>query len=134
MPRTERPSGRSHSPDTLEEQRYRLLYETSRDLTSSLDIRAVLQAAARRLNAALGIPDCDIYRLVDGERLLCQASTTRGVLDDTWVGREFPLADWKSGRLAIETRCADPGRQPRRPAAQRQAAGERWSPTASAAA
>ena len=104
----EQPSGRSHSPDTLEEQRYRLLYETSRDLTSSLDIRAVLQAAARRLNAALGIPDCDIYRLVDGERLLCQASTTRGVLDDTWVGREFPLADWKSGRLAIETRCAIP--------------------------
>ena len=105
----EAPSDRDRpSQTTPEEQRYRLLYETSRDLTSSLNLEEVLQAAARRLNVALAIPDCDIYQLVDGERLLCLASTTRGDLDGTWVGREFSLADWRSGRLALETRCAVP--------------------------
>ena len=112
------------SQATPEEQRYRLLYETSRDLTSSLDLDEVLQAAARRLNVALAIPDCDIYQLVDGERLLCLASTTRGDLDGAWVGREFSLADWRSGRLALQTRCAVPvGRldDPRLSAPQREA-------------
>ncbi len=96
------------SPGTPEEQRYRLLYETSRDLTSSLDLREVLQAAARRLNTILDIPDCDIYRLVDGERLVCIASTTRGVLDDDWVGKEFSLAGWHGTRLAVETHLPIP--------------------------
>ena len=102
------PDRHSPSQTTPEEQRYRLLYETSRDLTSSLDLREVLQAAARRLNAILGIPDCDIYRLVDGERLVCLASTTRGVLDDDWVDREFPLTGWHGTRLALETRLPIP--------------------------
>lgn len=111
-------------PATPEEQRYRLLYETSRDLTSSLDLDEVLLAAARRLNEVLRIPDCDIYRLVEGERLVCLVSTTNGVCDDTWLDREFPLADWGSGRLALEMRRAVPvGRldDPRLSARQRAA-------------
>ena len=44
------------SQTTPEEQRYRLLYETSRDLTSSLDLDEVLQSAARRLGSALWHP------------------------------------------------------------------------------
>jgi excisionase family DNA binding protein len=42
------------------EQRYQLLFETSLELASTLDLDEVLQSAARRLGAALEIPDCDI--------------------------------------------------------------------------
>ncbi len=63
------------------EQRYQLLLETSLELASSLDLDEVLQSAARRLSAALDIPDCDIYRLEGDERLVCLASTIDGVLD-----------------------------------------------------
>jgi len=87
-------------------QRYQLLYETSLDLTSSLESTEVLHSAARRLTAALEIPDCDIYRLDAGERLVCLASTVDGELDATWVGQELHLADWPCKRLAVETRRA----------------------------
>ena len=66
----------------------------------------VLQSAARRLSAALEIPDCDIYRLEEGERLVCLASTVDGVFDASWVGQELRLDDWPCDRLAVETRRA----------------------------
>ena len=86
------------------EQRYQLLYETSLDLASSLELAEVLQSAARRLSTALQIPDCDIYRLDGDERLVCLASTVGGVYDASWVGQELPLADWPCDRLAVESR------------------------------
>jgi len=92
--------------ETPAEERYQLLFETSRDLASSLDLGEVLQAAARRLGEALQIPDCDIYRLDGGDRLVCLASTVRGVLDATWVGQEASLADWPCDRRALESRSA----------------------------
>ena len=85
-------------------KRYRLLYETGLELASSLDPSDVLQSAARRLTAALKISDCDIYRLDDGERLVCLASVIDGVCDKSWVGRELSLADWPRDRLAVESR------------------------------
>ena len=85
-------------------KRYQVLYETGLELASSLEPSEVLQSAARRLTAALKIPDCDIYRLDDGERLVCLASVLDGVYDDTWVGRELSLADWSRDRLALESR------------------------------
>ena len=88
------------------ERRERLLFETSLDLASSLELGQVLQSAAQRLCAVLEIPDCDIYRLEDGERLVCLASTVAGVRDSSWVGREFQLGEWLIERLAIETRHA----------------------------
>jgi diguanylate cyclase (GGDEF)-like protein/excisionase family DNA binding protein len=92
------------SAGTLAEQRYRLLLETSLELASSLELREVLQSAARRLSAALDIPDCDIYQLKGGERMVCVASAVGGVYDPSWVGQEFCLADWPCDRLALETR------------------------------
>jgi diguanylate cyclase (GGDEF)-like protein/excisionase family DNA binding protein len=88
------------------EQRHQLLFETSLELASSLELAEVLQSAARRLSAALEIPDCDIYRLEGKERLICLASAADGVLDASWVGHEFRLADWPCKRLAIEMRGA----------------------------
>ena len=88
-PSRERPAAGRHIG-----QRYQLLYETSLDLTSSLEPAEVLQSAARRLTAALQIRDCDIYRLEGEQRLVCVASAAEGVCDDSWVGQEPSLADW----------------------------------------
>jgi diguanylate cyclase (GGDEF)-like protein/excisionase family DNA binding protein len=88
------------------EQRYQLLLDTSLELASSLDLDEVLQSAARRLTATLKIPDCDIYRLAGGERMVCVASSADGVFDESWVGQEFRLDDWPCDRLALETRRA----------------------------
>ncbi len=85
-------------------RRYQLLYETGLELASSLEPAAVLQSTARRLTAALKISDCDIYRLDDGDRLVCLASVLEGVHDDSWVGTELSLADWPRDRLALESR------------------------------
>ena len=85
-------------------KRYQLLYETGLELASSLEPAEVLQSAARRLTSALDISDCDIYRLDDGERLVCLASVLDGVYDDSWVGQELALADWPRDRLALESR------------------------------
>ena len=96
---TERPASGAYADD-----RYRLLFETSRDLASSLDLHEVLESAAQRLTALLQIPDCDIYRLDDGERLVCLTSTINGVRDPDWIGQELPIADWPCARLAVEGR------------------------------
>jgi diguanylate cyclase (GGDEF)-like protein/excisionase family DNA binding protein len=85
------------------EQRYQLLFETSLELASTLDLDEVLQSAARRLGAALEIPDCDIYRLAGTDRMVCLASTVDGIYDGSWVGYEIHLPDWPTDRLAVET-------------------------------
>jgi diguanylate cyclase (GGDEF)-like protein/excisionase family DNA binding protein len=103
----EAPPGRdAHALRAPEAPQYKLLYETSRDLNSSLELAEVLQAAARRLSATLGLRACDIYRLEDGERLVCLASTINGAHDDSWIGQEIRLQDWPCKRLAVETRHA----------------------------
>ena len=99
------PSDRLGEPDAVE-QRYRLLFETSLELASSLELDEVLHSAARRVGAALQIPDCDIYRLEGNERLVCLASSAEGVLDESWAGRQIYLDDWPCERLALETRRA----------------------------
>ncbi|MGO8685535.1 MAG: diguanylate cyclase [Thermoleophilia bacterium] len=90
----------------LTAQREQLLLATSLELAATLDLSEILQAAARRLSAALTIPDCDIYELRDGERLVCLASTIDGVDDTSWIGHELHLAGWLRNRLAVETRRA----------------------------
>ena len=98
-------NGEPERQPTDAERRYRLLFETSLELASSLELRELLQAAACRVGAALEIPDCDIYRLVGDDTLLCLASSVGGLLDESWAGREFPLCDWHCERLALETGC-----------------------------
>jgi diguanylate cyclase (GGDEF)-like protein/excisionase family DNA binding protein len=100
------PSGDRFAAVERAEQRYQLLLDTSLELASTLDLDEVLQSAARRLGAALEIPDCDIYRLAGDERMLCVASTLEGVNDTSWVGHEFRIDDRPCDRLALETRHA----------------------------
>ena len=88
------------------DQRYRLLFETSLELASSLELDEVLQSAARRLSTVLAIPDCDIYRLEADEGMVCVASSADGVFNASWVGQEFSLEDWPCDRLAVETQRA----------------------------
>jgi diguanylate cyclase (GGDEF)-like protein/excisionase family DNA binding protein len=90
-------SGRTQEP-------YRLLFETSLELASSLELTEVLQSAARRLSTVLAIPDCDIYRLSESESLVCVASASRGVLDTSWVGYEAVPPEWPCYRLALTSR------------------------------
>ena len=91
------------SPSDRAEQHYRLLFETSLELASSLELTEVLQSAARRLSAALRIRDCDIYRLEADGRLVCLASTLNGAYDANWVGQKLRLEDWPCKRRAVET-------------------------------
>jgi diguanylate cyclase (GGDEF)-like protein/excisionase family DNA binding protein len=104
--RTGGPPSRRRLSASTGAERYQLLFETSLELASTLDLGEVLQSAARRLSAALDIPDCDIYRLDGDERIVCLASAVRGVCDGSWVGHEVSLCDWPSDKLALETRSA----------------------------
>ena len=81
------------------EQRYQLLLETSIELASTLDLDEVLQSAARRLSAALKVPDCDIYRLIGDDKIVCLTSIYDGVFDGNWVDHET-----HPRRLALRTR------------------------------
>ena len=63
----------------------------------------MLQSAARRLTETLGIPDCDIYRLEEGDRMVCLASAFGGAYDGSWVGKQIQLADWSLDRIAVDT-------------------------------
>ena len=111
-PQGGRRRGRPRGGDGLQrttrgaEQRYQLLLETSLELASTLDSARSCSSAARRLSAALQIPDCDIYRLEGDGRMVCLASAFDGVYDASWVGHEFALDDWPCDRLAVETRRA----------------------------
>ena len=88
------------------DQRYRLLFETSLELASSLGLTEVLHSAARRLTAALEIPDCDIYRFEGGGSMICLAATVDGIHDASWVGQQLRLADRPCNQLAVESRSA----------------------------
>jgi len=101
-----RPAREHLSAEKRAEQRYRLLFGTSLELASSLELGEVLQSAARRLSAVLEIPDCDIYRLEADEHIVCVASAVGGVYDASWVGEQFRLVDRPCDRLALETRSA----------------------------
>jgi diguanylate cyclase (GGDEF)-like protein/excisionase family DNA binding protein len=90
-------------PDDPLEQRFRAMLETSLELSSTIELDAVLQSAARRLTVTLGIPDCDIYRLEDDGNMVCVASAFDGAYDGGWVGTQIHLCEWGLDRLAVET-------------------------------
>ena len=96
---------RPQSPGDAE-QRYQRLLETSLELAATLDIGEVLRSAARRLGAALEVPDCDVYRLEGERRIVCVAASQNGSQDASWVGEKFLLDDYPCSMLAIETKHA----------------------------
>jgi diguanylate cyclase (GGDEF)-like protein len=82
------------------ERRERLLNELSLELSSSLDMRTILESAAQRISALLDASGCDIYSCEE-DALVCLASCQSGGLWDDWVGMRFPLEAWHSSRRAI---------------------------------
>ena len=84
--------------------RERLLNELSMELSSSLDLRKVLESAARRICTILGASGCDIYSCEDDRTLVCQAAYVDGEIIGEWAGRRFALEDWTASRRAIAER------------------------------
>ncbi len=64
----------------------------------------VLETTARRFEELIGASaGCDLYR-IEGEELVCVASVMDGAHCRQWSGKRLSLADWRTDRLAIETR------------------------------
>jgi diguanylate cyclase (GGDEF)-like protein len=83
-------------------ERLAVVNAASLELASSLDLRRILEATARRLCAAARVSACDIYRLHEQE-LDCQASIMDGAVDDAWLAQKHDLGDWRAARLAVES-------------------------------
>ncbi len=98
------PADAALEPVANDPRLYRLLFETSVELASSLELPEVLVSAARRLSTALAVPDCNIYRLDGDDHLLCIASVTDGAVDATWLGQRLALAEWPSKLRTIQMR------------------------------
>ncbi len=86
--------------------RERLLNELSLELSSSLDLRRVLEAAARRICTILGASGCDIYSCEGEDTLVCQAASVNGEIVEEWAGRRFSLGEWTASRRAIAERTS----------------------------
>ena len=102
--------------------RERLLNELSLELSSSLDLRRVLEAASRRICTILGASGCDIYSCEGDDTLVCQAAYANGEIVEEWAGRRFSLGEWTASRRAIAERTERGHRLARRPAAGRSGA------------
>ena len=86
--------------------RERLLNELSLELSSSLDLRRVLESASRRICAILGASGCDIYSCEGEDTLVCQAAYANGEIVEEWAGRRFSLGDWRASGRAIAERTS----------------------------
>ena len=86
-------------------RREALVNSTSLELSSSLEVEKVLETTARRFEELIGASaGCDLYR-IEGEELVCVASVMGGAHCREWSGKRVSLADWRTDRLAIETRA-----------------------------
>jgi diguanylate cyclase (GGDEF)-like protein len=86
--------------------RLALVNDLGMEFSSSLDLRNVLETAARRLCEAIDVSTCDIYRLEGDDRLVCVTALAHGKIDATWVGRDIPLATLGAIAAAVESRVA----------------------------
>jgi len=86
--------------------RMALVNELGMEFSSSLDLRKVLETAARRLCETADINACDIYQLIDDDRLVCVTALADGEIDRSWSDREVPLAVMGAVSAAVESRTA----------------------------
>jgi diguanylate cyclase (GGDEF)-like protein/excisionase family DNA binding protein len=87
-------------------ERMTLVNELSMEFSSSLDLRKVLETAARRLCETTDVKSCDMYQLIGDDRLVCVAALADGEIDASWTDREFSLASIGSIAAAVESRAA----------------------------
>ena len=84
--------------------RERLLNELSLELSSSLDLRRVLESASRRICTILDASGCDIYSCEGEDTLVCQAAYVNGEIVEKRAGRRLSLKDWTASCRAIAER------------------------------
>jgi len=84
--------------------RERLLNELSLELSSTLDLRQVLESASRRICKILDASGCDIYSCEDEDTLVCQAAYVNGEIVEAWAGMRSSLEEWTASRRAIAER------------------------------
>ena len=84
-------------------RRERLLSELSLELGSSLDLRAVLDAACRRICTILDAGGCEIWAQAEAGVVECLAAWVDGEAVEEWRGLRLPLEEWAVTRLAIES-------------------------------
>jgi diguanylate cyclase (GGDEF)-like protein len=80
-----------------------LLVESGMEFGATLDRDEVLESVARRLCAATGAPNCDIFTLHD-RSIRCVACIDRGEADSGYIGTEYPLDQLGLVRIALESR------------------------------
>ena len=91
----------------VQNQELRLLLETSRAITSSIDLRDTLSTIARRLVETLGAAWSDIYDYdaATGELEVIAYHQVPGVPSDPeWVGRTFTDESWPAGLATVRDR------------------------------
>ena len=84
-------------------RRERLLNELSLELGSSLERRTVLDSACRAIGALLDVSTCGIYAQRDDGAVECLAVWADGKAVDDFVGRRFPLEQWTTTRVALDS-------------------------------
>lgn len=85
-------------------RRERLLNELSLELSSSLDLRKVLESASQRISTILDASGCDIYSYEDEDSLVCRAACLNGEILEEWAGRRLSLQEYGASRRAIAER------------------------------
>ena len=91
--------------ERLEESNHTLalLVQSGIEFGATLDRDDVLESVARRLCAATGAPNCDIFTL-HGDVIRCVACLDRGTVDADYVGTQYPIDQLGLTRVALESR------------------------------
>ncbi len=84
-------------------RRMALVSESVLELTSSLDLKATLLTAARRLCAAVGVSECEIT-VIEGDQLTTLMRVSGDEVDESRIGQRLALADAAITREVIETK------------------------------
>jgi diguanylate cyclase (GGDEF)-like protein len=84
-------------------RRERFINESSAEMSSSLDLDAILDSAAKRFAAHFGVAACDVYRLDAHGDLVCTASVVDGASCLDWVGVRLAIEDCAIDAIAVET-------------------------------
>ena len=91
----------------VQNQELRLLLETSRAITTSMDLRDTLATIARRLVETMGVAWSNVYDLHadTGELEVIAYYQVPGVpIDPDWIGRRFTADVWPEGLAAVRDR------------------------------
>ena len=85
-------------------QRMALISESGMEFSASLDLRETLMATAKRLRAAVDVPDCEILLIHGAGELHCLLSLMGDETCREWEDRIAPVEEWPLSKACIEER------------------------------